>query len=82
MLRVMGLTPLCAGLRGSGSVGLNSLLVFVAVAVVVVVVVGGASAIANGLSVNSVARGDMRASPKPSNVGSVTFVACDGSAWC
>lgn len=63
MLRVMGLTPLCAGLRGSSPVGLCS-SGFVGTG-------GDASEIANGFSVNSVARGDMRASPKPSVVGCV-----------
>lgn len=68
MLRVMGLTPLCAGLRGSRPVDLCS-SGFVGAG-------GGASEIANGLSVNSVARGDMRASPNPSVVGFVPLVDC------
>lgn len=76
MLRVIGLTPLCAGLRGSWS------LVFCCSAAGAVGA-GGDNVIANGLSVNSVARGDMRASPNPSNIGSVTFSErCAGSCCC
>ena len=68
MLRVIGLTPLCAGLRGSRPVGLCS-SGFVGAG-------GGASEIANGLSVNSVARGDMRASPNSSLMVFASGVNC------
>ena len=68
MLRVMGLTPLCAGLRGSSPVGLCS-SGFAGAG-------GGASEIANGFSVNSVARGDIRASPNSSLMVFVPVVDC------
>lgn len=75
IFRVMGLTPLCAGLRGSCPLAFCR-------SPVGAVGAGGDNVIANGFSVNSVARGDMSASPDPSNIGSVTLSECCAGCDC